>query len=270
MRNKRKMLFGPILFVCCLALGLPAQAQTSDKREAEVTTTQSLEFGARGTIQIVDSFGSVKVEGWDKEEVELTVKKRTQKKYEPKDLDKAAKGLERFKVTMETVGETSLLVINTKYPSWTPIFRGKTNLKLDYLIKVPRQSMLLIKHGIGEVEVVNVSGDIEATASIGQISLRLPEDQIYAVDARVRIGDVSSEFGQVTRRQGLLPVGAKLAGEPSAPTRRIFSRVGIGDIQVSKLRAEKSGEQGEKKIEQSGPQEKEAKPTAPQKDRRRE
>jgi hypothetical protein len=36
------------------------------------------------------------------------------------------------------------------------------------------------------------------------------------------------------------------------------------------MRAEKSGEQGEKKIEQSGPQEKEAKPTAPQKDRRRE
>jgi Toastrack DUF4097 len=270
MRNKRQMVFGPILFVCCLALGLPAQAQTIDKREAEVTTTQSLEFGARGTIQIVDSFGSVKVEGWDKEEVELTVKKRTQKKYEPKDLDKAAKGLERFKVTMEAVGETSLLVINTKYPSWTPIFRGKTNLKLDYLIKVPRQSTLLIKHGIGEVEVNNVSGDIEATASIGEISLRLPEDQSYTVDARARIGDVSSEFGQVTRRRGFLAVGAKLAGEPSAPTRQIFLRVGIGDIQVSKMRAEKSGEQGEKKIEQSGPQEKEAKPTAPQKDRRRE
>ena len=149
MKNKRQMIFGPLLFVCCMAPGFPAQAQTIDKREAEVTTTQSLEFGAKGTIQIVDSFGSVKVEGWDKEEVEMTVTKRTQKKYEPKDLAKAAKGLERFKVTMEAVGETSLLVINTKYPSWTPIFRGKTNLKLDYLIKVPRQSTLLIKHGIG-------------------------------------------------------------------------------------------------------------------------
>jgi len=236
MRNKRQMTFGPILLVCCLALGLSAQAQTVAKREAEVTTTQSLEFGARGTIQIVDSFGSVKVEGWDKEEVEMTVTKRTQKKYEPKDLDKAAKGLERFKVTMESVGETSLLVINTTYPSWTPIFRGKTNLKLDYLIKVPRQSTLLIKHGIGEVEVTNVYGDIEATASIGQISLILPEEQSYAVDAHVRIGDVSSEFGQTTKRQGLFAVGAKLAGEPSAPTRRIFLRVGIGDIQVTKLR----------------------------------
>src|SRR5262245_5123909 len=238
MRNKRKMAIGPLLFVCCLALGIYVQAQTTDKHEAEITTTQNLEFGARGTIQIVDSFGSVKVEGWDKEEVELTFTKRTQKKYEPKDLAKAEKALERVNVTMESVGETSLLVINTTYPSWTParMFRGKTNLGLDYLIKVPRRSTLLIKHGIGEVGVTNVSGDIEATASIGEISLNLPEDQSYSVDAHVRIGDVSSEFGQTTKRQGFIPVGAKLAGDPAAPTRRIFLRVGIGDIQVTKLR----------------------------------
>jgi hypothetical protein len=266
MQNKRQMTFGLILFGCCLALSFPVRAQTVDKREAEVKTTQSLEFGARGTIQIVESFGSVKVEGWDKEEVEMTVTKRTQKKYEQKDLAKAAKGLERFKVTMEAVGETSLLVIKTTYPSWTPIFRGKTNLQLDYIIKVPRQSALLIKHGIGEVEVVNVSGDIEATASIGEISLKLPEEESYAVDARVRIGDVSSEFGQATQRKGVFAVGAKLAGEPASPTRRIFARIGIGDIQVTKMRAEKSGEHDEKKPGQLAPQEKEVKPPAPQKE----
>jgi hypothetical protein len=265
MRNKRKMTLGPLLF-CCLALGLAVQAQTVDKREAEVKTTQNLEFGARGTIQIVDSFGSVKVEGWDKEEVEMTVTKRTQKKYEQKDLAKATKGLERFKVTMEALGETSLLVIKTTYPSWTPIFRGKSNLQLDYIIKVPRQSALLIKHGIGEVEVVNVSGDIEATASIGEISLKLPEEQSYAVDARVRIGDVSSEFGQATQRKGVFAVGAKLAGEPASPTRRIFARIGIGDIQVTKMRSGKSGEHDEKKAGQLAPQEKEVKPPAPQKE----
>jgi hypothetical protein len=260
MRNIRQMALGPLLFVCCLALGISAQAQTADKHQAEIKTTQRIEFGPKGTIQIVDSFGTVKVEGWDKEEVELTVTKRTQKKYEPKDLAKAAKGLERFIVTMEPIGETSMLVINTTYPSWTParIFRGKTNLNLDYILKVPRQSALLIKHGIGEVEVVNVSGDIEATASMGDIRLRLPEDQSYAVDAHVRIGDVSSEFGQTTHRQGFLAVGAKLAGEPATPTRRIFLRVGIGEIQVSKLRAEKSGEQDEKKAAQSSLLEKEA------------
>jgi predicted membrane protein len=261
MRNKRHMTIGLLLIDCCLALSLSVQAQTVEKREAEVKTTQSLEFGARGTIQIVDSFGSVKVEGWDKEEVELTVTKRTQKKYDLKGLAKATKDLERFKVMMEPVGETSLLVINTTYPSWTParMFRGKTNLHLDYVIKVPRQSSLLIKHGIGEVDVTNVSGDIEATASIGEISLKLPEDQSYAVDARVRIGDVSSEFGQTTQRQGFIPLGAKLAGDPAAPTRRIFLRIGIGDINVNRMRSEKLGEPSA----QTGPAEKAAEPITP-------
>jgi predicted membrane protein len=254
------MILGLLLLGCCLALSVPIQAQTVAKREAEITTTQRLEFGASGAIQIVDSFGSVKVEGWDKEEVELTVTKRTQKKYEPTDLAKAAKGLEKFKVTMELVGETSLLAINTTYPSWTParMFRGKTNLNLDYIIKVPRQSTLLIKHGIGEVDVTNISGDIEATASIGEISLKLPEDQSYAVDARVRIGDVSSEFGQTTQRQGFIAVGAKLAGDPAAPSRRIFLRIGIGDINVTKMRSEKSA--------RAGAEEKEAAPIAPRKE----
>jgi hypothetical protein len=265
MRNKRQMTLGLILFGCCLALGLPVQAQTDNKREASVTTTQCIEFGPAGMIQIVDSFGTVKVEGWDKDDVELIVTKRTQKKYEPKDMAKAAKDLERFKVTMESVGETSLLVINTTYPSWTParMFRGKTNLNLDYIIKVPRRSSLLIKHGIGEVDVTNISGDIEATASIGEVSLNLPEGQSYAVDARVRIGDVSSEFGQTTQRQGFIPMGAKLAGDPAAPTRRIFLRLGIGDINVTKMRSEKSGEPNDVKSAQSGPEEKEVKPGVP-------
>jgi predicted membrane protein len=264
MRNRPNITIGLLLFGCCLAFSLPVQAQNVEKHEAEIKTTQNLEFGASGTIQIVDSFGSVKVEGWDKEEVELTVTKRTQKKYAPKDIAKATKELERFKITMETIGETSLLVINTTYPSWTParMFRGKTNLNLDYLIKVPRQSSLLIKHGIGEVDVTNVSGDIEATASIGEVSLKLPEDQSYSVDARVRIGDVSSEFGQTTQRQGFIPLGAKLAGDPAAPTRRIFLRLGIGDINVNRMRSEKSGEPSA----QSGPEEKAAEPITPRKD----
>jgi hypothetical protein len=237
MPNNRQMTLQIFLFVCWLALSLPAHAQTAEKREAESTTTQSLEFSPNGTIQIVDSHGSVKIEGWDKEEVELTVTKKTQKKYESKDLAKAEKDLERVKVAMERVGESSILAIYTKYPSWTParMFRGKTNLNLNYLIKVPRQSTLFIKHGIGEVHVTNVSGDIEATASIGEITLRLPEGNSYAVNARARIGDVSSAFGPATQRQGPFSVGAKLEGEPVASTRRVYLRVGIGDIQVTKL-----------------------------------
>jgi predicted membrane protein len=236
------------LSICSLSLALPAQAQTDTRSNTESTTKQSLEFSPKGAIQILDSFGSVEIEGWDKDEVELTFTKRTKKKYEPKNMAKATKELERVKVSMNLLEENKLLVINTTYAAWSParLFGGKTNLDLKYVIKVPRRSALFVKHSIGEVNVTGVSGVIEATASIGEIKLRLPEDQVYAVDARARIGDVSSEFGAVTQRQGLLSVGAKLVGEPESPTRRIFLRVGIGDIEVTRLRGAESGNPDEK------------------------
>jgi predicted membrane protein len=251
MRTRRQLTFGLFLSICWLALAFPAQAQTDARSKAESTTKQSLEFGSKGAIQIVDSFGSVKIEGWDKNEVELTFTKRTQKEYEPQDLAKAAKELARVKVSMELVDESRLLVIHTTFPSWTParLMGGKTNLDLRYVIKVPRQSQLFIKHSIGEVEVTDVSGGIEATASIGEIKLQLPETQRYAVDARARIGDVSSEFGALTHRRGPLSVGAMLVGEPDAPTRRIFLRIGIGEIEVTRLRPPGSGNPDEKRNE---------------------
>src|SRR5215471_1363438 len=51
MRTKRQLIIGTVLFVCCFALCATAYAQTAVKREAESTTTQNLEFGARGKIQ---------------------------------------------------------------------------------------------------------------------------------------------------------------------------------------------------------------------------
>jgi hypothetical protein len=91
MREKCPILFCLIAAVV-FALCAPAQAQTSARRKAEVTTT---EFGLRGTIHIVDSFGEVNVEGyvegWDKPEVEGVVAKTTQKQYEPKNLAKGSR-----------------------------------------------------------------------------------------------------------------------------------------------------------------------------------
>jgi hypothetical protein len=230
-----------------LALCGEAQAQTVAKQRAEVTTTERVEFGSRGTIQIVDSFGEVNVEGWDKPEVEMTVTKKTQKQYEPKNLAKGLKELDRIKVEMAQVSESSLLVIKTTFPSRTPtrLMRGKTNVNLEYKIKVPRGSSLMIKHDIGEVGVSNVDGDIEATNRIGEIHLRMPGENQYAVDARVKIGDVSSEFGNADySRQKLL--GAKMESNLPPSTRRLYLRVGIGDIQVSKMPNEKAGKQNEK------------------------
>ncbi len=172
---------------------------------------------------------------------------KEQKQYEPKNLAKGLKELDRIKIEMAQVSESSLLVIKTTFPSRAPtrLMRGKTNINFEYAIKVPRHSSLMIKHDIGEVGVANVEGDIEATNRIGEIHLRMPGENQYAVNARGKIGDVSSEFGNADySRQKLL--GAKMESNLPPSTRRLYLRVGIGDIQVSKMPNEKADKQIEK------------------------
>jgi hypothetical protein len=235
MKRTLLALLRPIFIVVTLAACVAAQDQLPAKQQARISTTEKFEFGKNGTIQIIDSFGSVHVEGWDQPEIELTVTRASQKKYEAKDLPKRLKDLERIKVVVERVSESSMLVIRTTFPARTPtrMMRGKSNLDLDYKIKVPRTCRLFIKHDIGEVVVSNIDNDIEATNRIGELALHLPEDGKYAVDAKVKIGDVSSAFGPETHRQKL--VGARMQNDSPADARRLYLRVGIGDIHVEKL-----------------------------------
>jgi hypothetical protein len=72
--------------------------------------------------------------------------------------------------------------------------------------------------------------------------LELPENQTYAVNARARFGEVYSEFGDTCRR-GPLSIGCKLVHEPATATRRLFLRIGVGQIYINKSRARRSGGQ---------------------------
>ncbi|MCI0339092.1 MAG: hypothetical protein L0226_16085 [Acidobacteria bacterium] len=235
MQEKCTFKLSLFLAAALVALFTTSEAQTVAKKKAEITTTERQEFGSRGTIYIVDSFGEIRVEGWDQQEVEVTVKRTTQKEYEPKNIAKAVKDLQRVKIEMELVSESTMLIIKTTFPPRTPtrMLRGKSNANLEYTIKVPRHSKLVINHDIGEVTVANVDGDMEVTNRIGEISLKLPQENQYTIDAKAKIGDVSSEFGEPTSRQKLL--GAKLESDPPPTARRLFLRVGIGEIQVSKM-----------------------------------
>lgn len=224
----------PILCLFLLIASLVVSAQPVKKEKARSSFTERIEFGMRGTIQIVDSYGELFVEGWDQPEVELVVTKSTQKEYPAKDLEKKKKELERVKVSMERLGESKLLVLHTQLPSRTPLrpMRGRSNLRIEYKLRVPRTSRLMIKHDAGIISIVNMEEEVEATNRFGQVTLTLPEEHLYAIDARVKVGDVNSEFGPETERQKLL--GAKLAAGAPGDARRLYLRVGIGQIQVKK------------------------------------
>ena len=159
---------------------------------------------------------------------ELTVTKAIKASDTPEKQAEAAARLKRVKVIMAR-DQPDGLVIHSEVP-----FRK--DLELKYKIKVPRQSTLFIKHDIGDVEVSNIVGNLNVTARIGDVTIRLPASEEFNVDARAKIGDVSSEFGGKNSRQWLIGAKANQATDYKETAHWVIARIGIGDIEVRKMK----------------------------------
>jgi hypothetical protein len=207
-----------------MALSLYLHAEGPEKyRQISVSNTERINFAPGGTIRVNDSSGHVMVEGWDQNEVEITVVKSMPYGY---DKDRAQQQLNRVKVNTQRVSPTELAI------STVPSHRGKVTV--DYEIHVPRDSKLVIHHNGGYVLASQVSGDIEATCRRGDIIVMLPDPGPYSIDAKSKLGNVLSDYTGDTHLLRYL-VGERYASPNPAPAHRIYLRVGMGGITIKQL-----------------------------------
>jgi hypothetical protein len=191
---------------------------------AEVVDMQQTIFNSGGLLEINDSYGDMDIVGWDQPEIEIVVTKSTQKRYAPDALDRAMAALDRIVITTEQRGNDHVL-IKTAFPSRTAMrpLQGKSNVHLSYTIHVPRQTRLLVRHDMGELKVHDVTASMLLSNRIGDIVLSLPENERYVIDAKAKIGGVSSEWRPTE----------EFAGDGAAP-HQLQLRVGVGAITVRK------------------------------------
>ena len=221
------------LFLALNALGvlLPAFGDEASKRQVEVVHTERVNFAPGGVIRVQHSFGSLSVEGWDRPEVEVTIVKSCERYYEPKQREQAARGLERVRFATERRSDGDLTISTIfSHKRFPYLWGGKGSVAVDYQIHVPRDSKLTIHHRSGCVLVSDVTGDIEATSGGGDIVLVLPDSGAYSIDARSKLGTVSSDFAGDSHRRYL--VGSRFARTTPSPARRIYLRTGIGGITI--------------------------------------
>src|SRR5665213_864354 len=206
-----------------LALGLPLWAGPPRQR-VESVSTERVDFAPGGTIRIEGSTGELNVEGWDRPSVEVTV---TRSAWSG-DADRAKRDLDMIQVAkpaMAGAGELTIDTTHTRFPRAT----------VDYRIRVPRDSRLVIRHGIGDVVVYDVGGDIDATNRVGGIVLQLPASSQYAIDAKNKTGgEIYSDFAGTTHYNRLILSDSLRSGAPPA-THRLYLRVGIGGIAIQKM-----------------------------------
>ena len=217
-----------LLLVSMLVISLHSAAAAErgkdTKKRVEASSTQLIEFIPSGVIRIQKSFGEVFVEGWDREQVELTVTKAIKANDTPEDLERARQKLESVHVTASKQSADTILIASS--------LPFRKNFELVYRIKVPRESDLFIKHSIGEVTVDGVLGELEITNGIGEISVNLQDGREYNIDAKVKIGEVQSAFSGKSKRSYL--VSERFSRDDRKESHRVYLRVGIGEIAINK------------------------------------
>jgi hypothetical protein len=214
---------------CCLLL-----AEDEPRQKVRVTHTEHMDFPSGGLLRLKNSIGDLIVEGWDRPDVEITTIKTTKAEYDSSKRDKGAEELDQVRLAVERHGDE--LVVTTVFPrhsAFSPPLRGSTSFELEYHVNVPQSARLVADHDVGEVLVDNLTGDVHVTVLQGAIALRLPEEGQYDIDARSKLGSVTSDFPGHERMK-LWLLGHQFIQHASTPAHKLYLRVGYGDIAILK------------------------------------
>ncbi|CEF48762.1 unnamed protein product [uncultured bacterium] len=182
---------------------------------AQAAGTQRVPFPQGGTIRLENSTGYLTVEGWDEPAVEII----------------AVQTLPEVRVAVERRSENEL-AISTSFPARRKLLIFPREINVDYTVRIPRNSRLVVRHNNGCVLVSGVTGNIDIRSHTGDVIVTLPDPGPYSIDARSRLGNVTSDFaGEVHSR---FLIGTYLGNTGEVPSHRIYLRIGRGSIAVKK------------------------------------
>lgn len=203
-------------------------------RPVESTHTENVNFAPGGTIRVNNASGNLSIDGWDQPNIEITVVKSMG--YDPKPPQQAAMRLDSVKVVTERRSDTEFAITTTRartYNRFTHALGIGRDPAVEYRIRVPRNSHLIVNHAEGFVSVTGVTGNIEADNRRGDIVLMLPELGAYSIDAHTKVGLVTSDLAGSSRRKHL--TGEEFSYGDSALTHRLQLRMGFGGITIKEL-----------------------------------
>jgi hypothetical protein len=209
-------------------------AEEAFPHSLEVTSTERVQFSPGGAIRLNDSYGYTSIDGWDQPQVEIKVIKSTNRFFNPSEEEEAKQKLALIHVTTERVSETELSITAARPlrkdrvpPLPRTVSEGVT---VELQIHVPNDSRLTIHQDNGYVWVSDVTGDIEARSHTGDMIVMLPDPGPYAIDAKTRLGSISSDFaGSGVKR---FVVGSRFASSAEGASRRVYLRMGRGSITI--------------------------------------
>jgi hypothetical protein len=185
-----------------LALVVPACFATSQE------VTRTFPMRADGSFELNNVNGTVRIEGWDKDEVEVQAVKTTQDRQALLDL-----------VAIDIDATADGLSVSTRYPQQEGV-----EVAVDYVIHVPRRAQLnhisningtlrvFGSESLGDLHTVN--GNIEVYESSGDMRAHTTNGNIYA--ELKHPSDAKGASAETTNGSVLLAVPVDLAADLEA------------------------------------------------------
>lgn len=164
---KNNKLFGLIVFgLIFVNLNYLCRAQTSELRKRTTYKTETAKFGAGGTVSIIGApNGSIEIEGWQKNEIEVSAEIEMQAASEEDLATLAAVNnfvldIDYGHARIESFGSYDKDYLKRVAKNFPKTLRDAP-LKIDYKIKVPIYCDLEIDGGRGDFTLANVEGTMQ-------------------------------------------------------------------------------------------------------------
>ncbi|HXY00117.1 MAG TPA: DUF4097 family beta strand repeat-containing protein [Candidatus Limnocylindrales bacterium] len=170
--------------------------------------TKTYPLSPNGTFELNNVNGTVRIEAWDKDQVEVRAVKSTPEQEELLDL-----------VAIEVDAQPDSLSISTRYPQEEGV-----EVAVDYVIHVPRRAQLsrinningtlrvVSAQSIGELHTVN--GNIEVYAGSGNVHAHTTNGNVYLELKRPR--DARGASAETTNGSVLLAIPSDLPADVEA------------------------------------------------------
>jgi hypothetical protein len=195
--------YSVVMVVFCLALVAPLCFAGSTQE-----FTRTFPLRADGSFELNNVNGSVRIEGWDKNEVEVRALKTTPDNQALLDL-----------VAIDVDSKPDALSVSTRYPQAEGV-----EVAVDYLIHVPRHAQvnrvtningalhMVNLEAIGDLHTVN--GNIEVFEGGGNVHAHTTNGNVYL--ELKHSGDAGGASAETTNGSVLLAIPADLSGDLEA------------------------------------------------------
>lgn len=182
-----------IILLLSVLFTLHTQAQEKATRNIQ----ESFPLPSDGIFTIDNKYGNVEIEGWEKDLVIVEIQISVKHKY----LSKAEDLLDRIKPTFvsredhihvtSVVRERKKNLFNDFFKDLIPLDINKTDVDIDYKIKLPRNVRLEITNLFGDVVIDNCNGELMTDLGHGSLWL----------NSLVKSAEINLKFGRLEVRE---------------------------------------------------------------------